>query len=73
MLVLTRRPKEAVVVGQTGGRDRLLTITVLEVNGAKVRLGFDIDAKFPVHRLEVWQRIATNRQTVSDPPGTRPS
>jgi carbon storage regulator CsrA len=57
MLVLTRKTREAVVVGGSGGFERILKVTVLEVNGGKVRLGFEVDAAVPVHRLEVWERI----------------
>jgi hypothetical protein len=32
-------------------------------DGNVVRLGFQADGAFPVHRLEVWQRIHAN-----DPP-----
>jgi carbon storage regulator CsrA len=57
MLVLSRRMQEAVVVGGCEGFERLLKITVLEIAGGKVRLGFDIDKEVPVHRWEVWERI----------------
>jgi carbon storage regulator CsrA len=57
MLVLTRKSQEAVVVGGTVGFERMLKVTVLEIDGGKVRLGFEIDKDVPVHRLEVWERI----------------
>jgi carbon storage regulator CsrA len=57
MLVLTRRSKEAVVVGGSVGFERLLKVTVLEIYNGKVRLGFEVDEQVPVHRLEVWERI----------------
>jgi carbon storage regulator CsrA len=50
MLVLTRKCQEAVVVGGTVGFERLLKVTVLEIRGSKVRLGFEVDAEVPVHR-----------------------
>jgi carbon storage regulator CsrA len=46
-----------VVVGGSGGFERLLKVTVLEINGGKVRLGFEVDKDVPVHRSEVWERI----------------
>jgi carbon storage regulator CsrA len=55
MLVLSRKSKESVVVGGTDGI--ALKITVLEINGGRVRLGFEAAADIPVHRLEVWERI----------------
>ncbi len=57
MLVLSRKSQESVVVGGSGGFERLLKITVLEIRGACVRLGFEADADIPVHRWEVWERI----------------
>jgi carbon storage regulator CsrA len=60
MLVLSRKSQEAVVVGGSQGFERLLKVTVLEISGGKVRLGFDVDADVPVHRLEVWERICAS-------------
>jgi carbon storage regulator CsrA len=57
MLVLTRKSKEAVVVGGSVGFERMLKVTVLEIDGGKVRLGFEVDRAVPVHRWEVWERI----------------
>jgi carbon storage regulator len=57
MLVLTRKAHEAVVVGPSRGFERLLKVTVLEITAGKVRLGFEVAADVPVHRLEVWERI----------------
>jgi carbon storage regulator CsrA len=57
MLVLSRKTQESVVVGGAGGFERLLKVKVLGINRDKVRLGFEVDADIPVHRLEVWERI----------------
>ena len=57
MLVLTRRSQESVVVGRPDGIEPMLTVTVLEINGGKVRLGFNGDSDIPVHRSEVRERI----------------
>ena len=57
MLVLSRKTKEAVMVGGSDGFERLLKVTVLDVQNGKVKLGFEVDAGVPVHRLEVWERI----------------
>jgi carbon storage regulator len=64
MLVLTRKNLESVVVGGSIGFERMLKVTVLEIAGSKVRLGFEVDKEVPVHRYEVWERIqATGPQT----------
>ena len=60
MLVLSRKRQESVVVGGTEGFERVLKVTVLEIRGGSVRLGFEADADVPVHRAEVWQRIHSN-------------
>jgi carbon storage regulator CsrA len=55
MLVLSRKSQESVVVG--GSEHPMLTVTVVEIGHGRVRLGFEVDAAVPVHRLEVWERI----------------
>jgi carbon storage regulator CsrA len=60
MLVLSRKNQESVMVGGTGGFEPMLKVTVLEIKGRSVRLGFEVDAKVPVHRWEVWERIRAN-------------
>jgi carbon storage regulator CsrA len=57
MLVLSRKNHEAVVVGGGGAFQGLLKVTVLDVTGGKVKLGFEVDADIPVHRLEIWERM----------------
>ena len=57
MLVLSRKSREAVVVGGMDGLERLLTITVLEISNGRVRLGIEAPANVPVHRYEIWERI----------------
>ena len=57
MLVLTRKKEESVVVGDSNGFERMLKVTVLEIKGGSVRLGFEVNRDFPVHRWEVWERI----------------
>jgi carbon storage regulator len=61
MLVLSRKRQESVVVGGTAGYARLLTVTVLEIRGGTVRLGFEAAATIPVHRWEIWERINAGR------------
>jgi len=51
MLVLSRKRGESVVIGNG------ITVTVLDVRGDRVRLGFDAPAEVPIHRQEVQQRI----------------
>jgi carbon storage regulator len=69
MLVLSRKSQEAVVVGGAGGFERMLKVTVLEIKGNSVRLGFEADAAVPVHRLEVWERLHAAGQSTSPTEG----
>ena len=57
MLVLSRKTEESVVVGGCDGFQHTLKVTVLEITGRKVRLGFEVDPSVPVHRSEVWEQI----------------
>jgi carbon storage regulator len=73
MLVLSRKSNESVVVGGSQAFQRILKVTVLEINGARVRLGFDVDPDVPVHRQEIWERIRSEEphDDSRGPPATR--
>lgn len=57
MLVLSRGNQESVVLGKLNDVDRLLKVTVLGIEGGRVRLGFETGDDFPVQSWEVWERI----------------
>jgi len=57
MLVLSRKTEESVVVGGHKRFECMLKITVLGIDGARVRLGFEANKDVPVHRWEVWEQI----------------
>jgi len=61
MLVLSRKNQESVVVGGSDHGEPMLTVTVVDIGHGRVRLGFEVDAHIPVHRLEVWERIRAGR------------
>jgi carbon storage regulator len=69
MLVLSRKANESVMVGGNDRCERLLKITVLEIDGSRVRLGFEVDADVPVHRFEVWERIHAGPRPATPPDG----
>ncbi len=52
MLVLTRGLKQQIEIG-----DRLVTVTVLEVKGGRVRLGIEAPPEVPVRRKELLDPI----------------
>jgi carbon storage regulator len=51
MLVLTRKPKESIMVGDQ------IEISVLSVTGEKVRIGIEAPREIPVFRKEVYLEI----------------
>jgi carbon storage regulator len=51
MLVLSRKPGEAIVIGNG------ITVSVIEVQGERVRLGFTAPPEVPVHREEVQRKL----------------
>jgi carbon storage regulator len=51
MLVLTRRSRQSIIIGDE------IELSVLSVSGEKVRLGIDAPDDVPVFRKEVYLRI----------------
>jgi len=68
MLVLTRKCRESVVVGGKESVEPVLKVTVLEICGTKVRLGFEADRGVSVHRSEVWEQIRTRQAAAPNAP-----
>jgi carbon storage regulator len=58
MLVVSRKKGQQVVI------DDRITVTVTEIRGDKVRLGFSAPKDVPVHRAEVWLEIHPEASTV---------
>ena len=56
MLILTRRAKEAIVIGD----NKEINITVLNIRGGQVQFGIDAPKSVPVHREEVYDRILSS-------------
>jgi sRNA-binding carbon storage regulator CsrA len=58
MLVLTRKKRQTIVIGDPGGGAPLLLITVLEVARGRVQIGFTTTAvntaAIPIQRGEMW-------------------
>ena len=57
MLILTRRVRETLMIGDD------VAVTILGVNGTRVRVGIDAPRAKPVHRWEIYQRIQSQRPT----------
>lgn len=60
MLVLSRKANEVVVIGD------IVEVTVVEIRGDKVRLGFKGPLDIPIHRQEVWFEIKQKQQEQID-------
>jgi carbon storage regulator len=58
MLVLTRKPRQSIMIGDD------IEITVLASDGAKVRLGITAPAEVSVHRTEVYLEIRAHGRRV---------
>jgi carbon storage regulator CsrA len=52
MLVLSRKAEESVVVGGANIFGRVLKVTVLEIKGGHVKLGFEANEDVPIQRVE---------------------
>jgi len=64
MLILTRRRKQTLVIGDS------VTITVLRIRGSQVRLGVNAPRDIGVHREEIFDRATTGKRRVSDSGGS---
>ena len=62
MLVLTRRRRQSIVIGDD------IEVMICEIYGDKVRLGITARREIPVHRKEVAQRLREQRLASSVDP-----
>jgi len=60
VLILTRRPGESVMVGNS------VRITVTEVSPSAVRLGFEAPAEVSIYREEVYIEIAQANRAAAE-------
>ena len=66
MLVLNRHPRETLYIGDE------VTVTVLSVNGAQVRLGVHAPLHIGVHREEIYRRIQAEKHAAANTPPASP-
>ena len=63
MLVLSRKRSEQIVIGDN------IVITVVDIRGDKVRLGFEAPDEVPIHRQEVYEKLQRVKlQETGNPP-----
>ncbi len=60
MLILTRRPAQALTIGSE------VTVTVLEIRGNRVRIGVNAPRETPVQRVESAQKARSRRPSDID-------
>jgi carbon storage regulator len=72
MLVLTRKPRESIMIGDD------IEVMVLATDGTRVRLGIRAPSDVSIHRMEIYIEIQAPRPGTSagreqhDHPGARP-
>ena len=66
MLVLSRKKSECVVIDDT------IIVSVVDIRGDKVRLGFEAPKNISVRRQEVWASIQRERNGLSAADSMRP-
>jgi len=62
MLVLTRKSKQSIMIGDD------VEVTVLAVHGEKVRLGIQAPSDVPVYRNEIYLEIQREHGRAGQPP-----
>ncbi len=67
MLILTRKIGEKLMIGDD------VTVTVLGVKGAQVRIGINAPRDVQVNREEIYQRILKERKGLFNPVARRES
>lgn len=55
MLVLTRKPKEQIVI------DKDIIITIVQISGDRVRIGIEAPKDMPIYRAELLEDQHTDR------------
>jgi carbon storage regulator CsrA len=57
MLVLSRKSEESVIIGGFNSPKRELKVTVLDIKGRSVRLGFEVNKDDPAHQAEALEQV----------------
>jgi len=63
MLVLSRKKDESIIINDN------IVVTVVDIRGDKVRLGFDAPKEVPIHRREVYEAIKHSKAESEERPG----
>lgn len=60
MLILTRRINEVIMINED------IKITILDIDGNQVHIGFEAPKEVSIHREEIWQRIQADKLLTED-------
>jgi carbon storage regulator len=60
MLILTRKLGEKINIGDD------ITVTLLEIKGAQVKLGIDAPKRIGIHRNEIYEKISEENLSSSN-------
>ena len=66
MLVLSRKPKESIVINGN------VTVSVLRVDSENVRIGIEAPMEVPVMRQEIYNEIRLNNQAAAGSTNIKP-
>jgi carbon storage regulator len=61
MLIVSRKKNETMVI------DDVIFVTVVEIRGDKVRLGFQMPKEIPLHRQEIYDAVVRERSVEPKP------
>ena len=61
MLVLTRKPNQAIVIGDN------VRVVIVSVDRDQVRLGIEAPREVSVHRAEIYEEIVRNGERAEPP------
>lgn len=67
MLVLSRKTQESVVIVDPYNNDCLVKVTVIEIQGQRVRLGIEAAKEIPIRRSEIWEQVHTGDAQCHEP------
>ena len=66
MLILARKNPESVVLMKDEAGEALLKITVLDIKGGRVILGFEAKQRLPIYRQEIYEQIVRDKVPLSN-------
>lgn len=61
MLVLSRKKDETILILRDGNEKDVIKLTLVDIRGDKVRLGFEAPNDTKIYRSELWERIKSGK------------